>query len=188
MLAGWLQRQWFAQRRLSPALWLLLPLFLPLAWLFSILAGINRRNAKPVRLPVPVIVVGNITVGGAGKTPLTIWLARQLRERGWHPGIVSRGYGGNASVPQPVRADSLPSQVGDEPILLARRSAAPVWVGRNRAAAGQALLAAHPAVNVILCDDGLQHYRLARDVELAVFDGRGAGNGWRLPLGRCANR
>ena len=76
MLAGWLQRQWFAQRRLSPALWLLLPLFLPLAWLFSILAGLNRRNAKTVRLPVPVIVLGNITVGGAGKTPLTLWLAR----------------------------------------------------------------------------------------------------------------
>ena len=183
MLAGWLQRQWFAQRRLMPALWLLLPLFLPLSWLFSLLAGLNRRQAQPVRLAVPVIVVGNITVGGAGKTPLTIWLAQQLRQRGWRPGIVSRGYGGNNAEPRSVSANSLAAEVGDEPILLARRSAAPVWVGRDRAAAGRALLAAQPEVNVILCDDGLQHYRLARDVELAVFDGRGAGNGWRLPIG-----
>lgn len=183
MLARWLQRQWFMQRRLSPALWLLSPLLLPLTGLFALLAGWHRRNAKPVRLPVPVVVVGNITVGGAGKTPLTIALARQLRARGWQPGIVSRGYGGNVAQPQPVSIDSLPAEVGDEPILLARRSALPVWVGRNRVAVGQALLAAHPEVNVILCDDGLQHYQLARDVELAVFDGRGAGNGWRLPLG-----
>ncbi|HSG21883.1 MAG TPA: tetraacyldisaccharide 4'-kinase [Azonexus sp.] len=161
----------------------MLPLFLPLSWLFSVLAWLNRRNTTAGRLPVPVIVIGNITVGGAGKTPLTIWLARQLRERGWCPGIVSRGYGGSNATPLPVSPDSLPADVGDEPILLARRTAAPVWVGRQRVAAGQALLAAHPEVNVILCDDGLQHYRLARDIELAVFDGRGAGNGWRLPLG-----
>lgn len=179
MLARWLQRLWFEQRRLSPALWLLLPL----AWLFPLLSWLNRRLTAAERLPVSVVVVGNITVGGAGKTPLTIWLARQLRARGWRPGIVSRGYGGAAAEPRPVTASALPGEVGDEPILLARRSGVPVWVGRNRAAAGQALLAAHPEVNIILCDDGLQHYRLARDVELAVFDGRGAGNGWRLPLG-----
>ena len=179
MLARWLQRRWFDQRRLSPALWLLLPL----SWLFSALAALNRRRAVVERLPVPVIVVGNITVGGAGKTPLTLWLAQQLRHRGWRPGIVSRGYGGASAEPQAVGADSSPAEAGDEPILLARRSGAPVWVGRNRAAAARALLAAHPEVNLILCDDGLQHYRLGRDVELAVFDGRGAGNGWRLPVG-----
>ena len=183
MLAGWLQQQWFGQRRLAPALWLLLPLFLPLSWLFSLLSWLNRRQAQPVRLSVPVVVVGNITVGGAGKTPLTIWLAEQLRQRGWRPGVVSRGYGGNNAAPRSVNAQSFPAEVGDEPILLARRSAVPVWVGRNRAAAGQALLTAHPDVNIILCDDGLQHYQLARQVELAVFDGRGAGNGWPLPLG-----
>lgn len=179
MFASWLQRKWFEQRRLSPALWLLLPL----NWLFIGLARLNRWKTSVQRLPVPVIVVGNITVGGAGKTPLTIALATALRERGWRPGIVSRGYGGKNSGTRPVRPDSLPAEVGDEPILLARRSAVPVWVGRDRAAAGLALLAAHPEVNLILCDDGLQHYRLGRDLELAVFDGRGAGNGWRLPLG-----
>ena len=179
MFAGWLQAQWFAQRRLSPALWLLLPL----SWLFTALVWLKKCRSTSERLPVPVIVVGNITVGGAGKTPLAIWLARQLSERGWRPGIVSRGYGGNNVISRPVESASIPAEVGDEPILLARRSAVPVWVGRNRAAAGRALLAAHPAVNIILCDDGLQHYQLARDVELAVFDGRGAGNGWRLPVG-----
>ncbi|HJV93759.1 MAG TPA: tetraacyldisaccharide 4'-kinase [Azonexus sp.] len=179
MLARWLQRLWFEQRRLSPALWLLLPL----AWVFPLLAWLNRRLTAAERLPVPVVVVGNITVGGAGKTPLSIWLARQLSTRGWRPAIVSRGYGGAAAEPRPVTASALPGEVGDEPILLARRSGVPVWVGRNRAAAGRALLAAHPEVDIVLCDDGLQHYRLARDVELAVFDGRGAGNGWRLPLG-----
>jgi len=179
MLARWLQRQWFEQRRLAPALWLLLPL----SWLFAGLAWLSRRRARPVRLAVPVVVVGNITVGGAGKTPLTIWLARQLAERGWHPGIVSRGYGGANGAPRRVESTSPAAEVGDEPILLARRSGVPVWVGRDRAAAGMALLAQHPEVDVVLCDDGLQHYRLARDVELAVFDGRGAGNGWRLPVG-----
>ncbi len=179
MPARWLQRQWFAQRRLSPALWLLAPL----AGAYAALAAANRARARPERLPVPVIVVGNITVGGAGKTPLTIWLAGQLGERGWRPGLVSRGYGGEGRLPRPVDGRSVAVDVGDEPILLARRSGRPVWVGRDRVAAGRALLAAHPDVNVIVCDDGLQHYRLARDVELAVFDGRGAGNGWRLPAG-----
>jgi tetraacyldisaccharide 4'-kinase len=179
MLARWLQRQWFAQRRLSPALWLLAPL----AGVYSMLAAANRIRARPERLPVPVIVVGNITAGGAGKTPLTIWLARQLAARGWRPGIVSRGYGGDNVLPRPVTAGSLPSEVGDEPLLLRRRSDVPVWVGHDRVAAGSALLAANPGVDLVICDDGLQHYRLARDIELAVFDGRGAGNGWRLPAG-----
>jgi tetraacyldisaccharide 4'-kinase len=179
MLARWLQRQWFDQRRLTPALWLLLPL----AWLYAGLSALNRRFAKPQRLPVPVIVVGNIIVGGAGKTPLTLWLARQLRNSGWRPGIVSRGYGRSSDEVRAVSAESRPEEVGDEPLLLARRSGVPVWVGRHRAVAGAALLAAHPEVNVVLCDDGLQHYALARDVELVVFDARGAGNGWRLPVG-----
>ena len=179
MVARWLQRQWFEQRRLPPALWLLAPL----SGLYSAVAARQRRKARPEHLAVPVIVVGNITVGGAGKTPLTLWIAAQLQARGWRPGIVSRGYGGQGLLPRPVKSDSVAVDVGDEPILLARRSGLPVWVGRDRVAAGRVLLADHPEVDVILCDDGLQHYRLARDVELAVFDGRGAGNGWRLPAG-----
>ncbi len=179
MFSDWLQRQWFGQRRLVPALWFLAPL----SWLYAWVAERKRRTTRPVRLPVPVIVVGNITVGGAGKTPLTLWLVQQFRAQGWRPAIVSRGYGGRGSGPRPVLTESVAVDVGDEPILLARRSECPVWVGRDRVATGRALLAAHPEVNVIVCDDGLQHYRLARDVELAVFDGRGIGNGWRLPAG-----
>ncbi|MFN4326445.1 MAG: tetraacyldisaccharide 4'-kinase [Azonexus sp.] len=179
MFARWLQRQWFERRRLTPALWLLAPL----AGLYVILSGLNRWLARPRRLAVPVIVVGNITVGGAGKTPLTLWLAAHLQARGWHPGIVSRGYGRRDDSVRPVLPDALPDTVGDEPLLLARRSGVPVWVGRQRGEVGLAMLAAHPEVDVVLCDDGLQHYALARDVEIAVFDARGIGNGWRLPLG-----
>lgn len=129
-----------------------------------------------VRLPVPVVVIGNITVGGTGKTPLTIYLASSLRALGRHPGIVSRGYRGDAAQVLEASAASDPSVVGDEPLLLARRSGCPVFVGRDRAAAARALLAAHPECDVILADDGLQHYRLIRDVEIAMFDQRGVMN------------
>lgn len=179
MFSRWLLRQWFEQRRLVPALWLLLPL----SALFALFSALNRWSTRPRCLRVPVVVVGNLIVGGAGKTPLTIWLAGQLLAKGMRPGIVSRGYGGSARLPRPILSDDDPALVGDEPLLLARRSACPVWVGRDRLAAGRALLAAHPEVDVVLCDDGLQHYRLARDVELVVFDGRGAGNGYLLPVG-----
>jgi len=133
-------------------------------------------------LPVPVVVVGNLTVGGSGKTPLVLWLVRCLREKGWRPGVVSRGYGGSGEV-QPVVPGSGAPTVGDEPLLLARRGGVPVFVGRDRVAAARALLAAHPDCDVIVSDDGLQHYRLPRAVELVVFDGRGAGNGRVLPAG-----
>ncbi len=131
-----------------------------------------------------VIVVGNITVGGSGKTPLVLWLAQFLRQQGFRPGIVSRGYGGSAVLPQQAEPDGDAAQVGDEPLLLARRSHCPVWVGRDRVAAGRALLAAHPECDVIISDDGLQHYRLRRDMEIAVVDGqRRFGNGYLLPAG-----
>jgi tetraacyldisaccharide 4'-kinase len=164
-------------------------LLLPISWLFGALAAVRRflyrvGIFKSVRLPVPVVIVGNINVGGAGKTPLTLALARQLVACGYHPLIVSRGYGGNAQQPQRVMQDSTAAQVGDEPLLMARRGVCPVWIGRDRAAAAQLALAQHPECNVILCDDGLQHYRLQRDVEIVVVDGvRGFGNGWLLPAG-----
>jgi len=142
-------------------------------------AGILRSN----RLPVPVVVVGNIFIGGTGKTPLTIWLVRQLRAAGLTPGVVSRGFGAKDSAPRPVTVLSTPAQVGDEPVLIATRAGCPVVVGRDRAAAGRALLAAHPQVDVIVTDDGLQHYALQRDIEIVLFDGRGTGNGWTLPAG-----
>jgi tetraacyldisaccharide 4'-kinase len=162
-------------------------LLLPLSWLFAALAALRRAWHTwrgPARLPVPVIVVGNITVGGTGKTPLVLWLVERLRAAGRRPGVISRGYGGAAGVPVEVRPDSAPAVAGDEPLLVARRGLCPVWIGRRRHAAGLALLAAHPEVDVIVSDDGLQHYALARDIELAVVDGRrGFGNGRRLPAG-----
>jgi tetraacyldisaccharide 4'-kinase len=174
---------WYRQN-LAAVLWPLLPL----SWLFGLLVALRRRlyccAALPSqRLPVPVIVVGNLTVGGSGKTPLVLWLVGRLREQGWRPGIISRGYGGGARTVRPVLASSPASLVGDEPLLLARRSGVPVFVGRDRPAAGRALLAAHPECDVIVSDDGLQHYRLQRTVEVAVFDRRGAGNGRLLPAG-----
>ncbi|OQA32461.1 MAG: Tetraacyldisaccharide 4'-kinase [Betaproteobacteria bacterium ADurb.Bin341] len=182
-LAARLHRAWYA-RRPPLALWLLLPLhtlFFFLSWCrrLAYRCGVWRV----VRLPIPVVVVGNLVVGGTGKTPLVLWLAEQLRQRGWRPGILSRGYGGSGIGVRAVLPDAAAAEVGDEPLLLARRSGLPVWVGADRVEAGKALLAAHPEVDVLIADDGLQHYRLARDAEIAVVDGRGAGNGWRLPLG-----
>ena len=141
------------------------------------------------RLSVPVVVVGNITVGGAGKTPLVIALVEALREAGYRPGVVSRGYGGTESRAKSgaVAVDPAPvdaaERFGDESVLIGRRTGVPVFVGRRRHDAGTALLAAHPEVDVILSDDGLQHYGLVRDFEIAVFDARGAGNGRMLPAG-----
>ena len=134
-------------------------------------------------MPVPVVVVGNITVGGTGKTPLVIHLAGALRARGRHPGIVSRGYRGDSGHALEVTSGSDPRVVGDEPLLLARRSTCPVFVGRDRVAAARHLLASYPKCDLIIADDGLQHYRLDRDVEIALFDERGVMNGWSLPAG-----
>ena len=130
-----------------------------------------------------MVVVGNITVGGAGKTPLILHLAQRFVAMGYQPGIVSRGYGAAATIVREVSGDSQAQDVGDEALLLKQRSGVPVFVGRDRAAAGRALLAAYPHCQLILCDDGLQHYALARDLEIAVIDRRGFMNGWLLPAG-----
>ena len=182
-----LARCWYGD---CPLRWrLIVALLRPLSGLFRVLAALRRKLyrlgvLRAIRLPVPVIVVGNINVGGAGKTPLILTLIEWLRAAGYTPGVISRGYGGHAREPTAVTAASDPALVGDEPVLIARRAGCPVWIGRERTAAGRQLLGAHGNVDVLLTDDGLQHYALARDVEIAVVDGaRGLGNGRLLPAG-----
>ncbi|HEB67186.1 MAG TPA: tetraacyldisaccharide 4'-kinase [Gammaproteobacteria bacterium] len=182
MIESRLQQIWYSRSGLSQVL-------RPLSWLFCALVTLRRtlyrlRLLPSRRLPVPVIVVGNLTVGGTGKTPLVIAIVRLLREHGWRPGIVSRGYGGKArSWPQQVRPDGDPVMVGDEPILIARHTGCPMAVGPDRVAAGEALLQHHDC-DIIVCDDGLQHYALRRDLEVLVIDGlRRFGNGFCLPAG-----
>jgi tetraacyldisaccharide 4'-kinase len=178
----WLQHHWY---RITPLHLILFPISL----MFRLLVAFRRvlyrdRILGSERLLLPVIVVGNISVGGTGKTPLTLALAQQLIAHGWHPLIVSRGYKSASQHPQQVDPGMTAQQAGDEPLLMARRNLCPVWVGRDRAATARAALSAHPQCDVVLCDDGLQHYRLQRDVEIAVIDGaRGLGNGWLLPAG-----
>ncbi|MDX1376919.1 MAG: tetraacyldisaccharide 4'-kinase, partial [Burkholderiales bacterium] len=141
------------------------------------------RLLGSTRAGVPVVVIGNLVVGGSGKTPLALWVAEHLKRAGWSPAIVSRGYGARLDAPREVSLAADAVEVGDEPILLARRSGCPVWVGPDRAGVIAALRAKHAAVDVIVLDDGLQHYRLRRDVEIAVVDARGFGNGFLLPAG-----
>ena len=174
-----LTRAWLSRGPLACALW-------PVSLLFGALSAVRRGLYRAgvltsTRLPVPVVVVGNIFIGGTGKTPLTIWLVQALRDAGMRPGVISRGHGSADRLPRAVTAASTPQQVGDEPLLIFQRGGCPVMVGRDRAQAGRALLAAHPDVDVLVTDDGLQHYALQRDVEIVLFDGRGAGNGWLLP-------
>lgn len=164
-------------------------LLMPLSWLYCAVVRFRRFAygrgwLKSCRLPFPVIVVGNLTVGGTGKTPLVVWLTAFLRRRGYTPGIVTRGYGGRGAVwPRRVTEDSDPIEVGDEPVLLARRSGCPVVAGPDRAAAAE-MLAATCGCDMIVSDDGLQHYRMQRDLEILVVDAsRGFGNGRCLPAG-----
>jgi tetraacyldisaccharide 4'-kinase len=169
----------------SPLRFALLPVSAAYVGLTRLRRTAYRRGWRPtVQTPVPVIVVGNVSVGGTGKTPFVIWLAEQLKQRGRKVGIVTRGYLGKGSEwPRAVTAQSDPREVGDEPVLLARRTGCPVVAGPDRVACVEALLA-NARVDVVLSDDGLQHYRLARAFEVAVVDGaRGMGNGLCLPAG-----
>ena len=190
-----LTRRWWLDWWL-PHLTLRTALLLPASWMFALAAAIRRalyryRLLAAHALPVPVIVVGNLTVGGSGKTPLVIALVRRLAAQGYRPGVISRGYGraarnrgdGHLHGPVEVAPGSDPARCGDEPVLIARATAVPVFIDADRVCAARALLAAHPQVNLIVSDDGLQHYALARDIEIAVFDARGAGNGQLLPAG-----
>jgi tetraacyldisaccharide 4'-kinase len=180
---AFLQRVWYQRR----SQWFSL-LLLPLSWLFAVVAAARRAAyrrgwARSFRVTRPVIVVGNITVGGTGKTPMTIWLAEQLSARGARVGIVLRGYGGTSTQwPRDVTDETSAEDVGDEAVLLARRTGALVVAGPDRVAAAKRAI--ERGAQVIVCDDGLQHYRLARDLEFAVIDEqRGLGNGRLLPAG-----
>ncbi|MGH8123359.1 MAG: tetraacyldisaccharide 4'-kinase [Rudaea sp.] len=181
-----LQDIWYGGAPAPLILRALVPAYRALRALHRAPYALGWRQAQ--RLPVPVIVVGNITVGGTGKTPLVIALIEALRARGRNPGVVSRGYGGSAQSPVVLDSSSSAAQCGDEPLLIHQATAAPVAIGRDRVAAAQLLLAAHeggtPAVDIIVADDGLQHYPLFRNVEICVIDGeRRFGNGLLLPAG-----
>jgi len=180
-----LQHHWY---RISPLHLLLYPVSLIFGALVALRRFLYRSDvfASP-KFHVPIVIAGNISVGGTGKTPLTLWLAQQLIEDGWHPGIISRGYRKSKSkdvLPRCVSAEDSSDEVGDEPLLMAQRKLCPVWIGRDRPAVASALLLAHPECDIILSDDGLQHYRLHRDAEIVVIDGaRRFGNGLLLPAG-----
>lgn len=169
-------------------------LLLPLSWLYGLVSGLIRLSyrcglRKSWRAPVPIVVVGNLTAGGNGKTPMVIWLVEQLQQRGYRVGVVSRGYGGKAEAyPLVLDANTTTQQAGDEPVLIYQRTAAPVAISPKRAEAVQALLKQQP-LDVVITDDGLQHYALQRDFELVVIDGvRRFGNGWWLPAGPMRER
>lgn len=176
-----LQNAWLSRGALACLLW-------PLAQCYGLLVRLRlalyRRGVlRSERFRVPVVVVGNVIAGGAGKTPLVIALVRHLQAQRVAVGVVSRGYGRTASDCVEVTSAAPPAQTGDEPALIHRLTGAPVFVARRRGEALRALLAAHPETAVVICDDGLQHYALQRDIEIAAFDDRGVGNGWLLPAG-----
>lgn len=173
---------WYKKTTYSYFLW-------PFSWCYRGIISFRRLLfklgiKKTTHFPVPVIIVGNITVGGTGKTPLVIGLVNWLKEQGWKPGVVSRGYSGkDNAIVQPVEPQSDPRKVGDEPVLIAKKTGCPVFIGRNRVAAVSALLA-NSDCNIVISDDGLQHLALGRAWEIAVIDGeRRFGNGFCLPAG-----
>jgi tetraacyldisaccharide 4'-kinase len=178
-----LQQAWLRRGALAWAL-------RPLAMLYGALTGLHRALyrfglRRPQRLPVPVVIVGNVVAGGAGKTPVVIAIIEHLQAQGLRPGVIARGYGrrGDGGCRE-VRADDTDAaSTGDEPLLLARHCQVPVVVGARRADAARLLLARYPRTQVLVSDDGLQHLALARDLEICVFDARGIGNGWLLPAG-----
>lgn len=172
---------WVRRGNIARLLW-------PLSLVFRMVVAIRRYGYRKkwfqsTRLPVPVIVVGNVFVGGTGKTPMVIWLAELLRKAGFHPGVISRGYGTSHDNPVDVTPLSKASEIGDEPLLIVQKIRCPLVVCRNRVNAGRFLLKKHPEVDIIVSDDGMQHYALERDIEIMLFDGRGGGNRWMLPAG-----
>jgi tetraacyldisaccharide 4'-kinase len=179
--ASRLQDAWLHRGLRASVLW---PVSLLYGALFALRRALYRLGwLRTKRVPVPVLVVGNVIAGGAGKTPVVMAVVRHLQARGLKVGVISRGYGRRTDDCRPVLDDSDPQDVGDEPALIRRSTGAPVFVARKRIEAARALLAQHPSTQVIVSDDGLQHLALARDIEICVFDDRGVGNGWLLPAG-----
>lgn len=177
----WLPEQWLGRG-------LAVQCLRPVSWIYGALAWARRLAYRQgwlasQRVEAKVIVVGNVVAGGAGKTPTTIALVQHLLQRGWTVGVVSRGHGRQTTDTRPVLAHSTPTLVGDEPLLIAQATGVPVWVGASRAEAARQLLQAHPGTQIVVCDDGLQHLALARDIEICVMDERGVGNGCLLPAG-----
>lgn len=177
----WLPEQWLGRGLLAQCL-------RPLSWLYGALLWARRWAYRQGwlatrQVQASVIVVGNVVAGGAGKTPTTMALVQHLLGCGWSVGVVSRGHGRQTTDTRAVQAHDSPSQVGDEPLLIRQTTGVPVWVGVSRAEAATQLLQAHPGTQLIVCDDGLQHLALARDIEICVMDERGVGNGWLLPAG-----
>lgn len=163
---------------------LLWPVSLVYGSLMALRRGLYALGVfKTHRIKLPVIVIGNVVVGGAGKTPTVIAVVNHLRDHGWRPGVVSRGHGRHSTDVVDVRPDTPPQDSGDEPALIQRRTGVPVHVAASRVAAANTLVDAYPEVNIIVCDDGLQHWALHRDLQIIVFDERGTGNGWLLPAG-----
>ena len=173
---SWQSRNWLAV------------LLLPVSWAYGLLVGLRRLAYRhgwlqSVRLPVPVVVVGNLVAGGAGKTPTVIAIVHHLQHRGYRVGVVSRGYGRQNRDTCEVQPDSDAGQVGDEPLLVLRATGVPVAVGSRRVEAARLLLQRHPGLQVVVSDDGLQHFAMHRNLEVCVVDDRGTGNGWLLPSG-----
>lgn len=176
-----LRKTWQTRGPAAALLW-------PVSLVYRTLVAIRRRMYRAGWLKAehpgrPVVVVGNVIAGGAGKTPVVIALVQHLQARGLRPGVISRGYGRSASDCRAVAPDSPAHEVGDEPVLIARSCSVPVFVAPRRITAARALRAAHPDIDVIVCDDGLQHLALARDLEICVFNEEGIGNGLLLPAG-----
>lgn len=181
-----LQQAWLRRGALARLLW-------PLSQVYAVITAVRRglyrlRIFKTEKVDVPVVVVGNVVAGGAGKTPVVIAVVQHLQARGLKVGVVSRGYGRHTDDCREVLDDSSPREVGDEPALIRRLTGVPVFVAVRRAEASRAMVARHPGTQVIVSDDGMQHLAMARDIEICVFDDRGIGNGWLLPAGPLRER
>lgn len=181
MLRKALEKAWQQRGWLACLLW-------PVAQVYGIVVAVRKllfryRLLTSSWAGIPTIVVGNVIVGGAGKTPLVMLLVRHLQDCGYRVGVISRGFGRTGAECLEVRPETLVDQSGDEPALVKRVTGVPIFVASRRLDAAAALLAAYPDTQVLISDDGLQHYALQRDIEIAVFDDRGVGNGWLLPAG-----